>query len=110
MICKRYNCNNFQQSATTDEPKSIYSVLGAGSDHATFIYLTGIPVIDIMFGPDRKKYPKISGYPTYHTGILGTLPCYSLGAQIPPLPFFYFSFSTLNSSPCRVAPTLRGPN
>jgi hypothetical protein len=41
---------------------------GAGSDHATFIFLAGVPVIDIMFGPDYKKYPKISGYPAYHTG------------------------------------------
>ncbi|XP_023326545.1 N-acetylated-alpha-linked acidic dipeptidase-like protein [Eurytemora carolleeae] len=41
---------------------------GAGSDHASFIYLAGIPVIDISFGPDRKKYPSIGGYPAYHTG------------------------------------------
>jgi hypothetical protein len=41
---------------------------GAGSDHATFIYLAGVPVMDLTFGPDRKKYPNIGGYPAYHTG------------------------------------------
>jgi len=49
------------------EPEVVLSP-GAGSDHATFIYLAGVPVLDIAFGPDRKKYPKISGYPMYHTG------------------------------------------
>jgi hypothetical protein len=41
---------------------------GAGSDHATFIYLAGVPVMDLSFGPDRKKYPNLGGYPAYHTG------------------------------------------
>jgi len=41
---------------------------GAGSDHATFIYLTGVPVLDIYFGPDHKKFPTMQGYPAYHTG------------------------------------------
>jgi len=37
---------------------------GAGSDHASFIYLAGVPVADIMF----NKELNISGYPAYHTG------------------------------------------
>jgi len=42
---------------------------GAGSDHASFIYLTGVPVLDIFFGPDLKKFPSLGGgYPAYHTG------------------------------------------
>ena len=42
--------------------------VGAGSDHATFIFYAGVPVMDIMFQEDRKLYPKIGGYPAYHTG------------------------------------------
>jgi hypothetical protein len=25
--------------------------------------------MDLSFGPDRKKYPNLGGYPAYHTGI-----------------------------------------
>jgi len=42
--------------------------VGAGSDHATFQFYAGIPVVDIYFGEDSKKYPGMSGYPAYHTG------------------------------------------
>ena len=42
--------------------------VGSGSDHATFIFYAGVPVLDIMFMADRKKYPDIGGYPAYHTG------------------------------------------
>jgi len=42
--------------------------VGAGSDHATFIFYAGVPVMDIMFMEDRKLYPNIGGYPAYHTG------------------------------------------
>lgn len=42
--------------------------VGAGSDHATFIFYAGVPVMDIMFQEDRKLYPNIGGYPAYHTG------------------------------------------
>jgi hypothetical protein len=24
--------------------------------------------MDLSFGPDRKKYPNLGGYPAYHTG------------------------------------------
>lgn len=42
----------------------------AGSDHASFIYFLGIPVIDLSFKPDYKAFPEIgsSNYPAYHTG------------------------------------------
>ena len=42
--------------------------VGAGSDHATFLFYAGVPVMDIMFMEDKKLYPNISGYPAYHTG------------------------------------------
>ena len=42
--------------------------VGSGSDHASFIFYAGIPVLDIMFQEDRKRYPDIGGYPAYHTG------------------------------------------
>jgi len=42
--------------------------VGAGSDHATFLFYAGIPVMDIMFVADQKVYPGIGGYPAYHTG------------------------------------------
>jgi len=42
--------------------------VGAGSDHASFLFYAGIPVMDIMFVEDEKLYPGISGYPGYHTG------------------------------------------
>ena len=42
--------------------------VGSGSDHASFIFYAGIPVLDIMFQEDRKRYPNIGGYPAYHTG------------------------------------------
>ena len=42
---------------------------GAGSDHANFIYFTGVPVIDFGFNPNTNKHPSLKsiGYPTYHT-------------------------------------------
>ena len=42
--------------------------VGAGSDHATFLFYAGVPVMDIMFLEDKKLYPNIGGYPGYHTG------------------------------------------
>jgi hypothetical protein len=42
--------------------------VGAGSDHASFLYYTGIPVVDIAFLEDTKIYPNMSDYPAYHTG------------------------------------------
>ena len=42
--------------------------VGAGSDHATFLFYAGVPVMDIMFLEDRKLYPNIGSYPGYHTG------------------------------------------
>ena len=40
--------------------------VGAGSDHATFLFYAGVPVVDIMFMEDKKLYPNISGYPGQH--------------------------------------------
>ena len=42
--------------------------VGAGSDHASFIFYAGVPVMDIMFLEDSHRYPDMSGYPAYHTG------------------------------------------
>jgi len=42
--------------------------VGSGSDHASFIFYAGVPVMDIMFLEDKKLYPNIGGYPAYHTG------------------------------------------
>ena len=42
--------------------------MGAGSDHASFIFYAGVPVMDIMFLEDSHRYPDMSGYPAYHTG------------------------------------------
>jgi len=42
--------------------------VGAGSDHASFLFYAGVPVMDIMFVEDEKLYPGMSGYPGYHTG------------------------------------------
>merc|ERR1711892_1382903 len=47
---------------------SVSPFVGAGSDHATFLFYAGVPVMDIMFVEDEKKYPDMSGYPAYHTG------------------------------------------
>merc|ERR1711935_250939 len=51
----------------TEEPP--ISIPGAGSDHASFIFHAGVPVIDFGFGADAKKHPSVAkiGYPTYHT-------------------------------------------
>jgi len=43
--------------------------VGAGSDHASFLFYAGIPVMDLMFVTDSKVYPNLTGiYPAYHTG------------------------------------------
>ncbi len=45
------------------------SLPGAGSDHANFVYLLGIPAIDIGFDMDTKiQFPGATNYPVYHTG------------------------------------------
>uniref|UniRef100_A0A0B7B352 Aminopeptidase NAALADL1 n=1 Tax=Arion vulgaris TaxID=1028688 RepID=A0A0B7B352_9EUPU len=47
------------------EPRVSYS-LGAGSDHAKFYQLAGVPCTDIRMFFDSKKYP-LSSYPLYHS-------------------------------------------
>merc|ERR1711872_481759 len=43
--------------------------VGAGSDHASFLFYAGIPVMDLMFVTDSKVYPNLTGiYPACHTG------------------------------------------
>jgi len=51
----------------TEEPP--IWIPGVGSDHASFIFYAGVPVIDFGFGADTKKHPSVAeiGYPTYHT-------------------------------------------
>ncbi|CAG5133901.1 unnamed protein product, partial [Candidula unifasciata] len=47
------------------EPSVSYS-LGAGSDHARFYLLAGVPCADLRISYDLKKYP-LSSYPLYHS-------------------------------------------
>jgi hypothetical protein len=54
--------------AGEDFKPEISPFVGAGSDHATFLFYAGIPVVDIMFVEDKKLYPNIGLYPAYHTG------------------------------------------
>merc|ERR1711936_412056 len=55
--------------AGEDFTPEVSPFVGAGSDHATFLFYAGIPVMDLMFLEDSKIYPNISGgYPAYHTG------------------------------------------
>merc|ERR1719400_1696355 len=51
----------------TEEPP--IWIPGAGSDHASFIFHAGVPVIDFGFGADTKLHPSVAniGYPAYHT-------------------------------------------
>jgi len=55
--------------AGEDFDPEVEPFVGAGSDHATFLFYAGVPVMDIMFQADSKIYPNLSGgYPAYHTG------------------------------------------
>merc|ERR1712212_260558 len=54
--------------AGDDFTPEVSPFVGAGSDHATFLFYAGIPVMDLMFVEDEKLYPGMSGYPGYHTG------------------------------------------
>jgi len=56
------------EDAREDWKPEVDPFVGAGSDHATFQFYAGIPVVDIMFEHDSKVYPGMSGYPAYHTG------------------------------------------
>ncbi len=51
----------------TQEPN--VAIPGAGSDHASFLFFAGVPVIDFGFNPNTKKHPSLKhiGYPMYHT-------------------------------------------
>ena len=62
------NYYDFWKAHKESEAPEIY-LPDAGSDHASFIFYAGVPVIDTYFDPDSKKYPSLSniGYPTYHT-------------------------------------------
>jgi len=54
--------------AGDDFTPEVSPFVGAGSDHATFLFYAGIPVMDLMFFEDKKLYPNIGLYPAYHTG------------------------------------------
>jgi len=54
--------------AGEDFTPEVSPFVGAGSDHATFLFYAGIPVMDLMFFEDKKLYPNIGLYPAYHTG------------------------------------------
>ena len=58
---------NWSEQGDNFDPE-VSPFVGSGSDHASFIFYAGIPVLDIMFQEDRKRYPNIGGYPAYHTG------------------------------------------
>ena len=57
-----------QEGGSAEEPK--IGLPGAGSDHSSFIFLTGAAALDIAFKMDYHKYPVFehTAYPTYHTG------------------------------------------
>ena len=44
-----------ENNALTEEPP--IGIPGAGSDHASFIFHAGVPVIDFWFGADTKLHP-----------------------------------------------------
>jgi len=48
--------------------EDMVKITGSGSDHAPFSFYAGIPALYFTFKADNKKYPGLSGYPTYHTG------------------------------------------
>ena len=58
----------WKQWLDLDQDPEIW-IPGAGSDHASFIFHAGVPVMDFGFGPDTKLHPSVAniGYPTYHT-------------------------------------------
>ena len=60
----------FQDNNQTEISEPKISLLGSGTDHASFAFYANIPAIDLEFVPDEKKYPSISSswYPMYHTG------------------------------------------
>ena len=58
---------NWSEEGDNFDPE-VSPFVGSGSDHASFIFYAGVPVLDIMFQEDRKRYPNIGGYPAYHTG------------------------------------------
>ena len=59
-----------QDNNKTERAKPEVTLLGSGTDHASFAFYANIPAIDLEFVPDEKKYPGISSswYPMYHTG------------------------------------------
>ena len=58
---------NWSEAGDDFKPK-VSPFVGSGSDHATFLFYAGVPVLDITFIEDEKVYPHMSGYPAYHTG------------------------------------------
>ena len=56
---------NIRNNGEKKEPK--FSLLGSGSDHATFAFYANIPAINLRFKDDNKKYPGVGQYPMYHT-------------------------------------------
>jgi len=47
-----------------------YLFLASGSDHGNFIFILGVPIIDLAFDFDKRVYPGLEykTYPAYHTG------------------------------------------
>jgi len=56
------------EGAGEDFTPEVSPFVGAGSDHASFLFYAGIPVMDLMFVEDKKLFPNIGLYPAYHTG------------------------------------------
>ena len=59
-----------------DQTEPEVFVVGSGSDHGTFIFVLGVPVIDLGYDVDAQLYPGLRDkqYPAYHTGYMST-PC-----------------------------------
>ncbi len=56
----------------TGQSEPEVSLVGSGSDHGNFIFIRGVPVVDLGYDVDSNKYPGLfhKSYPAYHTGFV----------------------------------------
>ncbi len=62
--------DRYANDDATDQTEPSIHLVGSGSDHGTFIFTTGIPVIDLGYDVNAHLYPGLRDktYPAYHTG------------------------------------------
>ncbi len=67
-----YMVDYFASDPQSSQTEPTVGVVGSGSDHSNFIFIQGVPVVDLSFELDVIKYPGLRGksYPAYHTGYL----------------------------------------